>query len=886
MDRYLGMSSVRHAREGTDGVLDRTRTLFQTLIPMNRASRNLVVAVAAGSLFLNSHRARAADRDRVEDADFPKTVTIVFSGTTATITNGAGVTVSQGTSTSAISITSTVEGVKYLLSGTSADGYVQITSTYPSKVSLNGVSLASTNGPALSMLSAARNFIVMEDGTSNSLTDSAAYTRSGSGTLYGTGPLIFSGKGSLTVAGLKSHAIYGGTYVRCLGGDVKVSSAVKDAIHSKTLFQMDQGALSLSATGDGIDGDSGQVVINGGSISIRSTVDDTKGIVCDGAVAINGGAIDMTVSGVQSKGLSSKGNITVAGGSLAFNMSGAVNLASVTSNGVTYVDPSYCTAMKCDGNLTVSGGSISMTHTGLAGKGITTDGNILISGGKLDLFTSGGTSASYTGESGATDTASADCLKADGTLTVTAGTILAASIGAGGDCLSSDLALNVSGGTLSLLTAGASGDCLGSDAALGISGGTLDLTVKGAQSKGFKSGTDMSITGGTMTFAMSGAVVLELVTTGKYNPSYCSAMKCDGNFTASNGSVTITHSGQAGKGISVDGNVTITGGTMNISTSGAATAIFTNATTNASDIAAADCLKSDGNMTINGGTVTAASTGTGADAISCDGVALIGTLGVSATPVITASTSGAKVLLSGSGMNADYVNAKAFKAGGNLTMNGGIYRATTSTDGGEGMESKATLTINGGLIEITSYDDAINATTKVAVTGGTIYCYSTNNDGIDSNGTFQFTGGTIVSSGFTAPEEGFDCDQNNFAITGGTLIGTGGATSTPTAASSTQRTVICKTSGTLNQYLVLRQTSNSGNVIVYKLPRTYTGTSGMTVLLSSSSIAAGTGYTLLGNATVTGGTDFHGYVTGATVSGGTTLKTFTTSSSSTVTTVN
>lgn len=41
------------------------------------------------------------------------------------------------------------------------------------------------------------------------------------------------------------------------------------------------------------------------------------------------------------------------------------------------------------------------------------------------------------------------------------------------------------------------------------------------------------------------------------------------------------------------------------------------------------------------------------------------------TPEINAATRGQKVLVSGSGMNADYANPKAFKAGGNLTVNGG-----------------------------------------------------------------------------------------------------------------------------------------------------------------------------------------------------------------------
>ena len=84
----------------------------------------------------------------------------------------------------------------------------------------------------------------------------------------------------------------------------------------------------------------------------------------------------------------------------------------------------------------------------------------------------------------------------------------------------------------------------------------------------------------------------------------------------------------------------------------------------------------------------------------------------------------------------------------------------------------------------------MNASKSIVINGGNIYCYSSGNDGVDSNGTLTITGGTIVSIGTTSPEEGFDCDQNTFKITGGTILGIGGGTSTPTSSVCTQRTVI------------------------------------------------------------------------------------------------
>lgn len=676
------------------------------------------VAVGVACLILNVVPcARAVDQDYVENSEFTKAVTISFAGTSATVVNGAGLGVTYEQKGAGIIITSAVAGVEYILSGTAANGYLQIQSACESKLTLNGVSLTSTNGPAIAIHSTNRCFVVLAEGTSNGLTDGSNYTQNGGGALCSTGPLIFSGRGGVTVTGKKKHGIDSGMYIRMRGGDIVVPAAAKDGLHANQCFRMDNGLLTVAATGDGIDGDEGYVEINGGSITIQSTADDVTGIQCDGSLTVNGGAINMTVSGVQSKGLRSAGNMVINGGTLMFNLSGAVYLKTVTTvitnGGIvrtnSYVDPSYCTAIKCDTNITFNAGTITITHTGTAGKGISAGRNMTVFDGTFDILTAGGCSASFTNSAGVRD------------------------------------------------------------------------------------------------------------------------------------------------------------------------------------VAAADCMKADGNLSILGGRITALATGNAGDGISAEGTAVIGIAGISNTPIINVATRGQKVLVSGSGMSADYANPKAFQAVGNLTVNGGVFRATTRNDGGEGLESKAQLTINGGTIEVTAYDDCINAANSITINGGMIYCYSMGNDGIDANGTLRINGGTIVSSGTTAPEEGFDCDQNTFAITGGIMVGAGGGTSTPTSASCTQRSV--KYTGAGTSGVILQVKSASGNNLVYRIPRTYSGGGGpmpgggMVMLFSNPGITAGTTYTIVTNATVTGGTEFHGLYTGATVTGGTTVKTFTASTTSMVTTV-
>jgi hypothetical protein len=542
-------------------------------------------------------------------------------------------------------------------------------------------------------------------------------------------------------------------------------------------------------------------------------------------------------------------------------------------------------------------------------------GSILISGtGTLKLVGTANKHAIYS---------------ANGSVTIREGEVIVEN--AGGDAIHAETDFQMDNGTLSILKPASDGvDCAGGitvnggsityenseadtkglkcDGNIEFNGGLLSMSIPTAQTKGIKC-ADLAMNGGAMLFDLSGAVYLEQVVTLKTNsttgavttnstyisPSYCTAIKCSGNAKVNAGKITITHSGMAGKGVSVDGDFTMSGGALDIYVSGSCSSTYKNSSSQ-TDIAAADCLTAGGDMTLTGGKITAIATGNAGDAITCDGVMTVGINGGnSATPVIKASTSGQKVVLSGSGMHANYANPKAIKSGGNMDIYGGQFVVSTLYDGGEGIESKGTLTIYDGTLEIEAYDDCINAAKSLVIKGGTIYCYSSGNDGIDSNGTIEISGGLIVSSGSTAPEEGLDCDQNTFKITGGTIIGVGGATSTPTSSVCAQRSVIYTGTGTADTIFKITDASGN-NILVYKIPRSYAGNSGvrsfavtaggrpgfpdggsgggMTMLISLPDFTSNVTYTVYSGGTVSGGTEFHGYYTGATVSGGTSITTF------------
>ena len=423
--------------------------------------------------------------------------------------------------------------------------------------------------------------------------------------------------------------------------------------------------------------------------------------------------------------------------------------------------------------------------------------------------------------------------------------------------------VQIDGGTVNIT---ASGDGIdGDEGYVQIGGGDLTVNVGSDTAKGIKCDGAITMTGGNVTVNTTGGVVVE-----DGDPSYCTAVKTKLDFSMSGGELTVVSTGAAGKGVSADGNVTVTGGTINISTSGNGSTYTT--ASNTTDSYSATGIKADGNIEILGGEITVTASGTAGKGISADGTLVIGD--ADNAPTVNVTTTGKKFLVSGYGDNADYANPKAIKAEGDLTVNNGNVTVKTTQDGGEGLESKATITINGGVIEAETYDDAINASTNITINGGKVYCNASGNDGIDSNGTLTVTGGLVIASGTTQPEEGFDCDQNTFTITGGVLVGTGGSTSTPTSSACSQRSVIY--SASLSGKLIHVEDSNGNSVLTYQVPSKYNNS--VTLLFSDAALASGTTYKIYTGGTITDATEFHGYYTGGTYSGGTQSTTFTPSS--------
>lgn len=157
---------------------------------------------------------------------------------------------------------------------------------------------------------------------------------------------------------------------------------------------------------------------------------------------------------------------------------------------------------------------------------------------------------------------------------------------------------------------------------------------------------------------------------------------------------------------------------------------------------------------------------------------------------------------------------KGIKSLGQVIVNSGNVTVKTSSPGAEGIEGKEGVILNGGNVNVTAVDDAINANAAIEFNGAFVVAISTTNDAVDANlaGAFFMpfgnnqkdeqkdaaiiiTDGTVFAwSQMGAPEEGLDCDFSPIAISGGRVFsvgaGMGDMPSVPTTYTAKQPTAL------------------------------------------------------------------------------------------------
>ena len=292
------------------------------------------------------------------------------------------------------------------------------------------------------------------------------------------------------------------------------------------------------------------------------------------------------------------------------------------------------------------------------------------------------------------------------------------------------------------------------------------------------------------------------------------------------GVLNIEVSGTAKKGISSDGYVLVSGGRTTILTSGDG-----EYDEDEDDVSGAAGIKADLYFQMEGGQLNIKSTGAGGKGINTDGEIIINDGDIQ---VITTG----QTFTYSSDLDS---KAKGIKSDTDVTVNGGTIKIkTTGGEGSEGLEAKGVMNINGGEIEIATYDDCINSAGDMYLNGGYIYAFATNNDAIDSNGDLYIKGGVIVALGASGAECAIDAAEGkNIYITGGTVVGVGGSNASYPASSSSQMSIAFQASVSTGSTLTVADGSDA--ILSFTIKRGYQ--SGL-YLISSPDFKNGTSYTV------------------------------------------
>ena len=332
------------------------------------------------------------------------------------------------------------------------------------------------------------------------------------------------------------------------------------------------------------------------------------------------------------------------------------------------------------------------------------------------------------------------------------------------------------------------------------------------------------------------------------------------------GIINVEVSADGGKAINGDADITINGGRTTVIATGNGTWEADETLTYGGDTKAAAGIGSDGIFYMNGGELYAKATGSGGKGVKAD---LEGYITGGKIRIITegglyysnGSTESHNYTGNTDNLPAAYTSSpKGMKIGtkeedgtttttyGVLQISGGDIMIRTSGNNAEGIESKGTFDVNGGTVMVYAHDDALNSTGDMTFTGGTVVAVGTNNDAIDANGNMNIKGGTIIACGANGAEAGIDInEQKKLYITGGYLFAIGGRVD-GNLGSTTQG--IITTTGSVSANSTVGINNSSKTLYTFTMPPV-TYSSNNTIIISTPDLTSGSSYTVKTSSTST-----------------------------------
>ena len=446
--------------------------------------------------------------DLISSTSFDKTITITFSASGDASVSGDedGIVTVQG---NGVTVRNSSSKVKYILKGTTSNGFFKVYSDKKQAIVLDGVSITNPSGAAINNQCKKRCYVVLigssilGDGTSYDTPDG----EDEKGAFFSEGQLLFSGDGSLDVLASGKSGIVSDDYVHIMDGvTVTVNSAAGHGIRGKDAVLVSGGTVDVTVSADmkkAVTSDS-LVAFNGGNTILKvrggTAYDDedaeykgSAGVKADKAFVMNAGTLTITNSGQGGKGISCDGAGYFQGGSLYIDVTGT-NYGSSSGGGfgpkaTTTEDTSTAAkGIKCDGGIYISDGVVKVTaanHEAIESKDVLhITGGTVLAKSKDDAINSAGDMVIIGGQICAYSTGN-DGLDANGNLFMEGGVVYAIASGSPEVALDANTeggtTLSVNGGVLFALGGLESGSVLSQSCwqATWSSGTWYSMTVDG-----------------------------------------------------------------------------------------------------------------------------------------------------------------------------------------------------------------------------------------------------------------------------------------------------------------------------------------------------------------------------------------------------------------------
>ncbi|MCP4967550.1 MAG: carbohydrate-binding domain-containing protein [bacterium] len=161
---------------------------------------------------------------------------------------------------------------------------------------LNGADIANSTTSPFVVDNASEVMVVLAEGTTNTLSDTAGYVFADAETdepdaaLFSTADLTIAGTGTLVVDGNFNDGIASKDGLVIAGGTIDIDAA-DDAVHSNDTITITGGDSTLASADDALHADA-NIVIDAGTITVTDSYEGIESAI----ITINDGDIDITSS--------------------------------------------------------------------------------------------------------------------------------------------------------------------------------------------------------------------------------------------------------------------------------------------------------------------------------------------------------------------------------------------------------------------------------------------------------------------------------------------------------------------------------------------------------------------------------------------------------------